>query len=132
MVNLGEPARFWIRHQIGDAGVARRALDVRGRTVPKHLAGVQHHQAVGEHARFVQVMRHEHDGDRQFRPQIGQQPVEPLAVHLVDGREGIVEQQQPGHARDFCIRKELCEAKLGGVSRGWPPKHGHLQGCEPT
>lgn len=71
-------------------------MDGGWRPLLQHLAGVHHHQAVGQHGGFVQVVRDEHDRDRHVAPQVGQQPVQALAVHLVDGGEGFVQQQ---HAR---------------------------------
>ena len=86
-------------HQVGHACVAWRAVDGLGRALLQHAAGVHHDQPVGEPARLVEVVRDEHDRNRQLAAQVGEQPVQALPVHLVDGRKRLVEQQQARRAR---------------------------------
>ena len=73
-------------------------MDGCRRALLQHPSLVQHHQAVGQQAGLVQIVRHQHDGDGEFTAQIGEQPVQALAGHLVHGGERLVQQQQAGLA----------------------------------
>ena len=85
--------------EVGDPRVARRVVDRRRRAFLQHLAFVDHDEPVRQQARLVEVMGHQHDRDRQFATQVGEQAVQPLPRHLVDSGERLVEQQQARLAR---------------------------------
>uniref|UniRef100_A0A7S3UYH1 Uncharacterized protein n=1 Tax=Heterosigma akashiwo TaxID=2829 RepID=A0A7S3UYH1_HETAK len=106
-------------HQIGHAGIAWRTVDTRRRAGLQHAAAIHHRQPIGQHACFVEIVRHQHDWDAQLAPQVGQQAVQPLAVHLVHRREGLIEQQQPGLARQRPRHRDallLSARQCGGPS----------------
>lgn len=85
--------------EVGDARVARGSMHELRCALLQHGATIHHDETIGEQASFVEVVRHEHDGHSQRLAQIGNELVERAPVHLVNGRERLVEQQKPRLAR---------------------------------
>ncbi len=81
---------------------------------------MQHHHAVGQHDRLVQVVGDQHHRHVEDAAQFGDFAVETLARRLVDGGEGLVEQQ---HLRLACQRARHRHALLLAAGQLRRPTH---------
>jgi hypothetical protein len=65
----------------------------------QRLALIEHRHAIGKHQCFVQIVRHEYHGYREFATQLGELGVEPLARRAVNRGERLVQQKHFGLSR---------------------------------
>ena len=78
---------------------------------------MEHHHAVGERRRLLEVVRHEHDRDLQALAHLRELALQAAARHLVHRRERLVEQQHLRVARERPRERDALLLAAGELAR---------------